>query len=200
MTTSIFHSWAAAILTVFIAAAGASAQKNHFEQYPEIDVINFGKMNERYYRGGQPDEEDYADLAALGVNTIVDLRNDPTGFSRTATEAAGMKYINIPMTGWKYPKDRDVEYFLSVMEDTTNGTIYVHCKAGKHRTGMTAGVYRLKNDGWSYDQAYREMKRYNYTSWPVHINMKAYVKNYSKRIEKERAALRKAGSMTAARN
>jgi hypothetical protein len=33
-------------------------------------------MDDRFYRGAQPDKKDYKDLAALGIKTI-DLREDP---------------------------------------------------------------------------------------------------------------------------
>lgn len=145
-------------------------------------------MDERYYRGAQPEKDDYAALAALGVKTVIDLRNDPTDYEKPAVEALGMKYINIPMSGWKYSDDKDVEQFMKVMSDPDTGIVYVHCKAGKHRTGLTGAIYRFNKYGWDYDKAYKEMKNYDYTSWPVHFNIKAYVKDYSKKFEAARKA------------
>ena len=34
-------------------------------------------MDERFFRGGQPKEEEYKELAALGIKTVIDLRDDP---------------------------------------------------------------------------------------------------------------------------
>jgi protein tyrosine/serine phosphatase len=148
--------------------------------FPSIDIINFGQMDERLYRGAQPEPDDYAALKALGINTIVDLRNDPTDYEKKHAEELGMKYVNIPMSGWKYAKDPQVEGFMKIMNDPASGVVYVHCKAGKHRTGLVGAVYRLENYGWDYDKAYKEMKNYDYTSWPVHFNIKSYVRDYFK--------------------
>ena len=54
-------------------------------------------MDERYYCGAQPEPGDYQALADLGIKTVVDLRNDPTDYEKSAAEAVGMKYVNIPM-------------------------------------------------------------------------------------------------------
>jgi protein tyrosine/serine phosphatase len=148
--------------------------------FPNIDIINFGQMDERLYRGAQPEPDDYAALKALGVNTIIDLRNDPTDYEKKHAEELGMKYVNIPMSGWKYAKDPQVEGFMKLMNDPTTGVAYVHCKAGKHRTGLVGAVYRLEKYGWDYDKSYKEMKNYDYSSWPVHYNIKSYVQDYFK--------------------
>lgn len=148
------------------------------EKFPNIDIINFGQMDDRFYRGGQPEPDDYQALKDLGVKTVVDLRNDPTDYEKAAVEALGMKYVNIPMTGWKYPKDRHIDAFKQVMNDPETGVMFVHCKAGKHRTGVVGAVYRYENYGWNYEKAYKEMKNYNYTKWLVHGLLKTFVKDY----------------------
>lgn len=150
-------------------------------EFPNVKIENFGKMDDRYYRGAQPEPGDYQALKDLGVNTVIDLRNDPTDYERSAVEALGMKYVNIPMSGWKYAKDTQVEEFMKLMNDPATGVVYAHCKAGRHRTGLTGAVYRLEKYGWDYDAAYKEMKNYNYSSWPVHFNIKSYVKDYFKK-------------------
>jgi tyrosine-protein phosphatase SIW14 len=183
MKNKMLSNFAALMAVVFMLAGVTIAQESDgaVTRFDDIDIINFGQMDDRMYRGGQPEEDDYADLAALGIDTVVDLRNDPTEFSKAAAEAAGLKYINIPMSGWHYPNESDINAFLGVVNDTETGKIYVHCKAGKHRTGLAGAVYRFNVHGWNYDQAYKEMKTFNYTSWPVHYNIKSYVKSYYKR-------------------
>jgi tyrosine-protein phosphatase SIW14 len=159
--------------------------------FPNIDIVNFGQMDEHLYRGAQPEPGDYPALKALGVTTIIDLRNDPTDYEKKEAEALGMKYVNIPMSGWKYAKDPQVEGFMKLMNDPATGVVYVHCKAGRHRTGLVGAIYRLEKYGWDYDKAYKEMKNYNYSSWPVHYNIKSYVQDYYKtnkdRIDAARA-------------
>jgi len=150
------------------------------EKFASIKIINFGQMDARYYRGAQPLPGDYQALKDLGVNTVIDLRNDPTEYEKREVEALGMKYVNIPMSGWKWAKDDQVEEFLKVMNHPETGVVYAHCKAGKHRTGLTGAIYRFQKYGWDYDKVYQEMKNYDYTSWPVHYNIKAFVRDYFK--------------------
>ncbi|MEO7674740.1 MAG: tyrosine-protein phosphatase [Pyrinomonadaceae bacterium] len=182
MLKNIFPKCTAAVIAVFAFSFILHAQTAPAE-FPNVRIINFGQMDERYYRGAQPQPTDYQALKDLGVQTVIDLRNDPTDYEKPAVEALGMKYVNIPMSGWKYAKDRQVEEFMKLMNDPATGVVYAHCKAGKHRTGLTGAVYRFEKYGWDYDKAYKEMKNYDYSSWPVHFNIKTYVRDYSKKLK-----------------
>ncbi|HLM00726.1 MAG TPA: tyrosine-protein phosphatase, partial [Pyrinomonadaceae bacterium] len=143
--------------------------------FPNVKIRNFGQMDERFYRGAQPLPDDFQALKDLGVKTVIDLRNDPTDYEKAAVEALGMRYVNIPMSGWKSPKDRQVEEFLKLANDPETGAFFVHCKAGIHRTGVAGAVWRFTNYGWGYDQAYKEMKNYDFSTGLVHGALKTYV-------------------------
>lgn len=140
-------------------------------------------MDERFYRGAQPKEGDYQDLASLGIKTIIDLRDDPTSYERSAAEAAGMQYVNIPMSDSKYPREDQIDQFLKLVADPATGKFYVHCAGGRHRTGVMGAVYRYNNYGWNFDQVYKEMKDYDfYTRWG-HGAMKDFVVDYGQHIQ-----------------
>lgn len=157
------------------------------QTFANVKIKNFGQMDERYYRGAQPLPDDYQSLKDLGVTTVIDLRNDPTDYEKTKVEELGMKYVNIPMSGWKYPKAQYIQQFLELMNNPETGIVYAHCKAGIHRTGITAAVYRFTKYGWGYDQAYKEMKNYNFSTGLVHGRLKDFVEDYAENIEKEKA-------------
>lgn len=165
---------------VILGLAAVSFAQTSPAAFPDVKIGNFGQMDEKYYRGAQPAKDDYKSLAALGVKTVIDLRNDPTDYEKTEVEALGMKYVNIPMSGWKYPKDEYIQKFMSLMNDPETGTVFVHCKAGIHRTGITGAVYRFHKYGWNYDTAYKEMKNYNFHTGLVHHALKAFVGDYAK--------------------
>ena len=63
-----------------------------------ITILNFGQVNANYYRGAEPEEGDYAALAALGIRTVIALRpaerNDQEA---RLVEAAGMTFHRIAM-------------------------------------------------------------------------------------------------------
>jgi len=159
--------------------------------FPNISIENFGQMDERFYRGAQPTADDYKTLKEFGINTVIDLRKDHEDYSKATVESLGMKYVHIPMTGWT-TKDESVSEFLKVVNDPANGKFYVHCAAGKHRTGLVGAIYRLENYGWDYDTAYKEMKNYEYYSGLFHRKIKSYVKDYYKKFGAEKQAAYKA--------
>jgi protein tyrosine/serine phosphatase len=148
-----------------------------------IKIKNFGQMDERFYRGAQPKEKDYKDLAALGVKTVIDLRDEPTDYEKPAVEALGMRYVNIPMSDKQYPKEEQITAFLKLVDDPATGKFYVHCAGGRHRTGVMGAVYRFTRYHWNFDQVYKEMKDYDfYTRWG-HGEMKKYVEDYWQRTQ-----------------
>ncbi|MBA3769183.1 MAG: tyrosine-protein phosphatase [Blastocatellia bacterium] len=169
-----------ALIIIGISASFAQTAPDP-EKFASVKIINFGQMDDRYFRGGQPLPGDYQTLKDLGVNTVIDLRNDPTEYEKREVEALGMKYVNIPMSGWKWAKDDQVEEFLKVVNHPETGVVYAHCKAGRHRAGLIGAIYRFEKYGWDYDKVYQEMKNYNYSSWPWHHNIKSFVRDYAKR-------------------
>ena len=171
-----------ALITVLSLAAIASAQTvTESSSNATIKIKNFGQMDERFYRGAQPKEKDYKDLAQLGIKTIIDLREDPEGYSKPMVEALGMNYINIPMIAKKYPTPEATEMFLKTVNDPATGKFYVHCAGGRHRTGAMGAVYRFQFYHWNFDQVYKEMKQYDfYTSWG-HGAFKDFVKDYAQK-------------------
>ena len=161
-----------------IAVAPIAAKSANNLKFQNIKIKNFGQMDERFFRGAQPSEEDFKDLAALGINTIIDLQDEPENYEKRAAEAAGMRYVNIPMSSTSRPRDEQIEQFLKLANDPATGHFYVHCAGGRHRTGVMGAVYRIQN-GWDFDKAYKEMKDYDYYSRFGHGSLKDYVEDYS---------------------
>src|SRR5690349_4528406 len=84
-------------------------------------IKNFDQVDAHVFRGGQPTDEGFQHLAKLGVKTIVDLR-EPGERSRDeerAVTAAGMKYVNVPMTGLTAPTENETQRILALLEDTS---------------------------------------------------------------------------------
>jgi len=177
-----------ALLVILAFAAAALAQSSQQATFSNIKIKNFGKMDERFYRGAQPKDTDYKDLASLGIKTVIDLRDNPKDYEKSAVEAVGMSYVNIPMSDKAYPKEEQIEAFLKLANDPATGKFFVHCAGGRHRTGVVGAVYRFTKYHWNYDQVYKEMKDYDfYSSWG-HGDMKKYVEDYWQRIQASNAA------------
>jgi protein tyrosine/serine phosphatase len=168
------------LLTTAVSFGSTSVSKGSF---PSVKIKNFGQMDDRFYRGGQPKEEDYQALADLGIKTVIDLRDEPTSYEKRDVEALGMRYVNIPMSDTSYPKQESVDQFMKLVNDPATGKFFVHCAGGRHRTGVMGAVYRFNNYGWNFDQVYGEMKAYDfYTRWG-HGDMKKYVEDYWQGIQ-----------------
>lgn len=189
MIQSSLRIFSTALVAVFFSSMFAAAQTSDSQAtFSNIKIGNFGQMDERFYRGAQPLESDYQSLKDLGVTTVIDLRNDPMAYEKGAVEALGMRYINIPMSGWKTPQQADVDAFLALANDDETGKFFVHCKAGIHRTGVVGAAYRYTKYGWDYDQVYKEMKDYNYSNGLVHGKLGSFVKKWGVRLADEKAA------------
>lgn len=187
MIKKLIYSYFVAFTVVLgISAISAPAQTAP-EKFPGIKIRNFGQMDTNYYRGAQPKKDDFQALAALGIKTVVDLRNDPTDYEKSSVEASGMKYINIPMDDAEYPEEESIRAFLEIINDPANGNVYVHCKGGKHRTGVTGAVYRFTKYGWDYDKVMEEMKNYDFhTRWGRKV-MKKFVIDYAAKVKNQNA-------------
>jgi len=169
---------ALAILTMSVVSAAQTADQNTPTNVTFVRIKNFGQMDARFYRGAQPREKDYKDLATLGIKTVIDLREDSEPSERGFVESLGMKYVHIPMAGKKYPTPEVTEMFLKTVNDPATGKFFVHCAGGRHRTGAMGAVYRYEFYHWTFDQAYKEMKQYDfYTNWG-HQSFKDFVRDY----------------------
>jgi tyrosine-protein phosphatase SIW14 len=145
-----------------------------------IRIHNFGRVNDGYYRGAEPDSRDYADLAAIGIRTLVDLRGEDVDPAEKLEAArAGLGYVQIPMTTHEMPTQVKLEEFLHIVTDPERQPVYVHCVGGRHRTGVMTAVYRMARDGWSADQAFKEMKAYKFGPDFLHPEFKAFVYRYT---------------------
>jgi protein tyrosine/serine phosphatase len=186
-------------LLVAIAAIIIATSSSVFAQSVNIQNVtikNFGQMDDRFFRGGQPKQDEYKELAALGVHTVIDLTDDPKSYEKPSVEAAGMQYVNIPMSDKSYPESSKIDQFLKLVDDPSTGKFYVHCAGGRHRTGVMGAVYRFNHYSWNYDQVYAEMKKFDfYTRWG-HGDMKKFVEDYAVSFaQKNSAAASTAGGV-----
>ncbi len=132
------------------------------------DLPNFHEVHPFLYRGGEPTRKGLEKVKEMGVKTVIDLRakSERTMNERKVAESLGMKYVNLPMSS-KAPTTKQVKTFLKAVdkaeEATKNGkpeSVFIHCAHGSDRTGCLVGVYRVTHDKYSYDDAFKEMRKY----------------------------------------
>ncbi|MDQ1708018.1 MAG: tyrosine-protein phosphatase [Pyrinomonadaceae bacterium] len=182
-----FPSHLAFLALIFVLSAVAPATA-HDSSFANIHIKNFGQMDERFYRGGQPKEADYKALAELGIKTVIDLRKDSETYEQREVEALGMRYVSIPMDDKEYPKLDQVNQFLNLANDPATGKFFVHCAGGRHRTGVMGAAYRFSKYHWNFEQVYAEMKDYDFYTRFGHGKMKDFVEDYWQQIQTKQTA------------
>lgn len=166
------------------ATQPALGQKLHI-----AGIHNGGKISEILYRGAQPQEQGFSELKKLGITTIVDLRGEDAEkirWERRHAESLGMRFVNIPVSGWAPPTSEQVVQFLSLLRSDSPQRIFVHCRFGDDRTGVFVATYRMAFDKWNADQAMREMYFFGFNGF-WHPTMKSFVRGFPARLNSEPA-------------
>jgi protein tyrosine/serine phosphatase len=146
---------------------------------------NLFKVSDELYRGAQPTAEGLKGLQELGVKTVVDLR---AGHSDRVQLPPGLGYEQIPMKAW-HAETGDMVRFLRVVTDPQRQPVFVHCAHGADRTGLMVAVYRVAVQGWSKDEAIREMTKGGYGFHPVWKNIPAALRKLDVEKLKAKAGL-----------
>jgi tyrosine-protein phosphatase SIW14 len=121
-------------------------------------VQNFGEATATLYRGAQPTKEGFVALAEMGIGIVVDLRGSRESERKEVTKL-GMRYVPIP---WRcfHPKDEIFAQFLTLLRENPSKKVFVHCRVGDDRTGMMIAAYRMAEQGWTAEEARKEMEAY----------------------------------------
>jgi protein-tyrosine phosphatase len=179
------------LAAAFIVALGARAdnvETNSFHPvistdlaYAEVgDLPNFHEVHNFLYRGARPTQAGLEKLKTMGVKTIIDLRASKIEVEpeEIIAKRMGFQTINLPMTS-QAPTHKEIETFIATVENAekTNSPVFVHCAHGADRTGCMVGIWRVSHDGWSYDKAYEEMRKYNFK--PKYVLLSNTVKEYA---------------------
>nr|WP_294972655.1 tyrosine-protein phosphatase [uncultured Pseudomonas sp.] len=121
---------------------------------PVDKSFNLYQMSPTLYRSALPDGQDLPVLAQLKVKTVVSFIKDD--------DKAWIG--NQPITAVSFPShadrvdDADVLKVLRILQQAElQGPVLMHCKHGRDRTGLFAAMYRTVVEGWSKEDALKEM-------------------------------------------
>lgn len=182
-----------AALVVVVPIMRYRAVYNHGRRLREVEP---GVL----YRSGALTAEGFRDAAQrLKIKTIVNLQDefpDPavrSSYLNTGTisevqlcKELGVRYVYIApdLTSRKLvgkQRPQAIDQFLAVMDDPKNYPVLIHCKAGLHRTGCMAAVFRMEYQGWSQFAALREAKAHGFgefASSAVNDYIMQYISTY----------------------
>jgi protein tyrosine/serine phosphatase len=135
----------------------------------------------RVYRSGCLSADGFRDaIGKLGIKTVIsfwDEDPDPTLFANRFNHASIKESELCQSMGVNYrfiyvkliPDDRAgkdrpaaIDEFLSVMDDEASYPVLIHCKAGLHRTGVMAAIYRMEYNGWTREEAMHELRSHGF--------------------------------------
>jgi uncharacterized protein (TIGR01244 family) len=173
-----FYIAGALLFLLSLAPSLESFANDDSASYPELP--NFRKVNENLYRGAQPKPGGIARLAALGIKTIINLReaNEMAGPEESEARAAGMRYFSVPMESLGRPTDEQINRILALINDTQNAPVFVHCNHGRDRTGTVIACYRISREGWTSKQAKEEARRYGLSRFE--FGMSDYISDFAR--------------------
>jgi protein tyrosine/serine phosphatase len=113
------------------------------------------------YRGAQPTPAGIATLKKeFHVNTVIDLRDDWQTWEPDACRAQKIDYQRVATSARVIDKQK-IREFLETLR-RAKAPVYVHCLAGRDRTGMELAIYRIVDQGWTRQAAIDELDRHGY--------------------------------------
>ncbi|HPG00802.1 MAG TPA: dual specificity protein phosphatase family protein [Kiritimatiellia bacterium] len=135
-------------------------------------VPNLHKVSDTLYRSAQPTDIGMQELKSYGIKTVINLRAFHS--DRDILGQTGLAYEHIDMTAW-HPEREDVVRFLRLVTDPARAPVLVHCQHGADRTGTMCALYRIVVQGWTKEDAIREMTQGGFGFHEVWSNLPAWI-------------------------
>lgn len=137
-------------------------------------VPNLYQVSPALYRSAQPTAAGMAAIEKLGVRTVVNLRS----FHTDTDELKGTKLHahQLTMKAW-HPERKEIIAFLKLATDPAQAPLLVHCQHGADRTGTQCAIYRVVVQGWTKEEAIREMNDGGYGFHEIWKNLPDWIKD-----------------------
>ena len=136
-------------------------------------VANFWRVEPDLYRSARPESAGFLELEKMGVKAVLDVESPA---DETAAKGTSLKLYHVPMNAFGL-RDESVLEAMRILSDPANRPIVIHCQHGADRTGAMMALYRVVVQGWTKEDAIREMNAggYHHSSW--FSNLDRYVAN-----------------------
>ncbi len=145
-----------ALLLVLPLAAAAPRDRPAHWAVPVIETSleNCYRVSDELYRCEQPGDKDIADLKALGLRSILNLRRWNT--DPKALERAGFQLLVQRMEA----DDLTVDDLVAALRQfrAAPKPVMVHCWHGSDRTGSVVAAYRIVFQDWTPAAALDELR------------------------------------------
>ena len=110
----------------------------------------------------------------MGIETVVNLRSFHS--DRDEIGDTGLAYEHIYMKAW-HPERKEVVRFLQIVTNPKRKPVLVHCLHGADRTGTMVAFYRVAVQGWTKEEALKEMTEGGFNFHSVFNNLPKWIKD-----------------------
>jgi protein tyrosine phosphatase (PTP) superfamily phosphohydrolase (DUF442 family) len=137
------------------------------------NVANLWRVEPDLYRSARPESAGFQELEKLGVKAVLDVESPA---DEGAAKGTKLKLYHVPMNAFGL-RDESVLEAMRILSDPANRPLVIHCQHGADRTGAMMALYRVVVQGWTKQDAIREMNAggYHHSSW--FSNLDRYVAN-----------------------
>ena len=167
------------VLTLVLLGGGFGAwwYDRHYPWY-HFHTIVPGAL----FRAGQPDAGDVAKAAAsYGVKTIVSLRAEQgpwTEEERRAAEAAGVRFVEVPLKEGTPPSLEQAEALLRLYDDPAARPLLFHCQYGSIRSAAVEALFRMELLGEDAEQALDGTRTYGHDLETKYPQIPQFIRAY----------------------
>ena len=157
--------------------AAAPAAATPAEEGPE-GVVNYTRIDATVACAGATPPEAMAELKARGFASVINFRTAgergaTVDAGQAAAEAAGLRYHHLP---FREATAEVAEAFLATVGDPSNQPAFIHCGSA-NRVGAMWLIKRVKQDGWTVDNALAEAETIGLRSEALREFALAYVRD-----------------------
>jgi protein tyrosine phosphatase (PTP) superfamily phosphohydrolase (DUF442 family) len=118
-----------------------------------VKTGNFFKVSDDVYRSEQPDDDQLGELKALGIKSVLSLRQY---HDDDELKTEGIKLYRISMNAGDIV-DAEIQAAMKILRECEK-PVLVHCWHGSDRTGVVIAAYRVLGQGWSREDAIDEFE------------------------------------------
>jgi len=137
---------------------------------------NLFKVSDTLYRGAQPTRDGFLELKKMGIKTVINLREFHT--DEKLINGLGFVYFQFPSATSK-PRKEDYQQILDILQNPESQPVFVHCRRGADRTGTAVALYRIVVQGWSTEEAIKELQDGGYGYHAVFQEMIRFVRSFN---------------------
>ncbi|TDR29018.1 tyrosine-protein phosphatase [Hydromonas duriensis] len=147
-----------------------------------LGIPNLHEITPHLFRSAQPDFEGLVVLNNMkklssqpeAIRTVLSLRSMHS--DEDIYPSRNVHYVSVPMDTWAI-KEQDVIQALRIINTPQMQPVLLHCQHGADRTGLISALYRVLYQGWTKEEAIREMTLGSFGFHGMWQNLIDYINN-----------------------